>query len=211
MSSPALFSGCPFSLSEGFPPQPCGAYSNTRNVPTLRLPSFVPRGILPIRGPQAPLCLVVAGGVCQGEGESKHPLLDCVFGDFLRIQKVTPRRVPPHQGRCGHRPLRVRGHSAPNGAPPKPSTAGSVGRGDAAEGTSSCARAGTSVPQLAATMSRFAASATRSLLTAPRKMPRRLRRRLFFRLRGSLCRCSRPLSASPLFSFRVGLQYILDK
>ena len=38
--------------------------------------------------------------------------------------------------------------------------------------------------------------ATRSLLTAPRKMPLRLWRRLFFRLRGSLCRCSRPLSAS---------------
>ena len=101
MSSPALFSGCPFSLSEGFPPQPCGAYSNTRNVPTLRLPSFVPRGILPIRGPQAPLCLVVAGGVCQGEGESKHPPLDCIFGDFLGIQKVTPRRAPPQQARCG--------------------------------------------------------------------------------------------------------------
>ena len=49
-------------------------------------------------------------------------------------------------------------------------------------------------------LSRFAPSATRSLLTAPRKMPLRLRRRLFFRLRGSLCRCSRALRASSYFT-----------
>ena len=34
---------------------------------------------------------VVAGEGLQGEGESKHPLPVRVFGDFLRVEKVTPR------------------------------------------------------------------------------------------------------------------------
>ena len=34
---------------------------------------------------------VVAGEGSQGEGESKHPLPVRVFGDFLRVEKVTPR------------------------------------------------------------------------------------------------------------------------
>ena len=34
---------------------------------------------------------VVAGEGSQGEGESKHPLPVRVFGDFLHVEKVTPR------------------------------------------------------------------------------------------------------------------------
>ena len=34
---------------------------------------------------------VVAGEGSQGEEESKHPLPVRVFGDFLRVEKVTPR------------------------------------------------------------------------------------------------------------------------
>ena len=37
---------------------------------------------------------VVAGEGSQGEGESKHPLPVRVFGDFLRVEKVTPRSDP---------------------------------------------------------------------------------------------------------------------
>ena len=45
--------------------------------------------------------------------------------------------------------------------------------------------------------------ATRSLFTTPRKMPLRLRRRLFFRLRGSLCRCSRRLGRLSIYASPV--------
>ena len=41
------------------------------------------------RGPRP--TFVVAGEGSQGEGESKHPFPVRVFGDFLRVEKVTPR------------------------------------------------------------------------------------------------------------------------
>ncbi len=50
----------------------------------------VPGGIK--RGPRP--TFVVAGEGSQGEGESKHPLPVRVFGDFLRVEKVTLRSIP---------------------------------------------------------------------------------------------------------------------
>ena len=60
--------------------------------------------------------LVVVGGVCQGEGDSKHPPLDCVFGDFCRITKVTPAERPPPAGGVLPSPLSDRSESGPSGA-----------------------------------------------------------------------------------------------
>ena len=42
------------------------------------------------RGDRNPTSVVVGEG-SQGEGESKHPLPVRVFGDFLHVEKVTPR------------------------------------------------------------------------------------------------------------------------
>ena len=43
------------------------------------------------KGNRARFFFVVAGEGSQGEGESKHPLPVRVFGDFLHVEKVTPR------------------------------------------------------------------------------------------------------------------------
>ena len=78
-------------------------------VPVLTLPGLAPPGgLLPIRGAAAPLVLGRFKGVFPKRGEIEIPPLWRVFGSFLHEQKGTPRRAPPHQGRCRHRPLRVR-------------------------------------------------------------------------------------------------------
>ena len=46
------------------------------------------------KGNRARFLFVVAGEGSQGEGESKHPLPVRVFGDFLHVEKVTPRSDP---------------------------------------------------------------------------------------------------------------------
>ena len=58
---------------------------------------------------------VVAGEGSQGEGESKHPLPVRVFGDFLHVEKVTPRS----DRQCDTAKNRVSNAAIPiRGAPP---------------------------------------------------------------------------------------------
>ena len=44
------------------------------------------------------MCLVVAGGVCQGEGESKHPPLDCSLRTFSHEKVPLFMRPAAHDG-----------------------------------------------------------------------------------------------------------------
>ena len=46
--------------------------------------------------------LAAAGEGSQGEGESKHPLPVRVFGDFLRVEKVTLRSIPQSDAAKNH-------------------------------------------------------------------------------------------------------------